>query len=325
MSARMRITALAFVLAACAARPAGATCGAEGCPLDIRGPEVGAARFGFELGYQFVDQDKLWDGDSEAGTQAPDEHEVEVRTRTNSVLATGRAQFGDRVLVTSTLPYMDRFHSHIVEHTELVEYQYSGFGDLLTIGQVSVLGAHVHSPVSLSLRGGIKLPTGRTEVPAIDGEQPEPSARPGSGSTDWLAGFQARKLVGTKTFGGERIEMPISLSSTWRWNGQGTEDYQVGDEVQATLAGGWALSSPLRALLQLNFRHHDGDDPGESGDESHAAEGTSLYVTPGLQALLTNQMSAYGYVQIRAYEHTSGPELIAPYHLSFGLSYSLPQ
>jgi len=186
-----------------------------------------------------------------------------------------------------------------------------------------VLGAHVHSPVSLSLRGGIKLPTGRTEVPEVDGEQPEPSARPGSGSTDWLAGFQARKLVGTKTLSGERIEMPISVSSTWRWNGKGTEDYQVGDEVQATLAGGWALSSPLRALLQVNFRHHDGDDPGESGDESHAASGTSLYVTPGMQGRITNQISAYGYLQIRAYEHTSGPELIAPYHLSFGLSYSL--
>ena len=325
MSARFGLVALAFVALAFAARSAHATCGAEGCPLDIRGPEVGAARFGFELGYQFVDQDKLWDGDEEAGPQAPDEHEVEVRTRTNSVLATGRAQFGDRVLVTSTLPYMDRFHSHLVNHTELVQYQYSGFGDLLTIGQVSVLGAQVHSPVSLSLRGGIKLPTGRTEVPAVDGEQPEPSARPGSGSVDWLAGFQARKLVGTKTLSGERIEMPISLSSTWRWNGQGTDDYKVGDEVQANLAGGWAVSSPLRALLQLNFRHHDGDDPGESGDESHAASGTSLYVTPGVQGRISNQVSAYGYLQIRAYEHTSGPELIAPYHLSFGLSYSLAQ
>jgi hypothetical protein len=324
MSVRLKVLgAMVFtVLLAC---PAHATCGAEGCPLDIRGPEVGAARFGFELGYQFVDQDKLWDGDSEAGPQAPDEHELEVETRTKTVLATGRAQFGDRVLVTSTLPYMDRFHTHIVQHVVPQSWQYSGFGDLLTIGQLSVLGAQVHSPVSLSLRGGIKLPTGRTEVPEVDGEQPEPSARPGSGSVDYVAGFQARKLVGTKTVHGQRIEMPISLSSTWRWNGRGTEDYKMGDEVQATLAGGWAVSSPVRALLQLNYRQHDGDDPGVSGDESHAASGTSLYVTPGLQGRITNQISAYGYWQIRAYQHTSGPELIAPYHLSFGLSYSLAQ
>ena len=79
MSARFGFAAL-VLLALVAARPAHATCGAEGCPLDIRGPEVGAARFGFELGYQFVDQNKLWDGDDEAGTQAPDEHEVEVQT-----------------------------------------------------------------------------------------------------------------------------------------------------------------------------------------------------------------------------------------------------
>ena len=41
--------------------------------------------------------------------------------------------------------------------------------------------------------------------------------------------------------------------------------------------------------------------------------GNSLYVTPGLRGQITNQIAAYGYMQIRAYEHTSGPELIAPF------------
>ena len=55
MSKRVKIfAALACAALAFGARPAHATCGAEGCPLDIRGPEVGAARFGFELGYQFA-------------------------------------------------------------------------------------------------------------------------------------------------------------------------------------------------------------------------------------------------------------------------------
>jgi hypothetical protein len=316
----------AFALLVVAAGAAQASCGAEGCPLDVRGPEVGGARYGFELGYQYVDQDKLWDGDAEAGAPADDEHEVEVETRTNSVLATGRAEFGSRILVTSSIPYMNRFHTHLVQHHVgfyvPASWQYSGFGDLLTTAQATVLGAKLHDPVSLALRAGIKLPTGRTEVPEVDGEQPEPSARPGTGSTDFVAGFQARRLVATRSFAGQRFEIPFSLGVTGRWNGRGTEDYKVGDSIEANLAGGWALTSPLQLLMQVNYRHHDGDDPGDSGDESHTASGTSVYVTPGLRGRITNQIAAYGYAQIRAYEHTSGPELIAPYHLSFGLSYS---
>jgi hypothetical protein len=318
---------LSAALLLVAAGAAQATCGAEGCPLDIRGPELAGSRFGFELGYQFVDQDKLWDGDDEAGPPDDEDHEVEVETRTSSVLATGRAQFGQRVLVTSTIPYMNRTHTHLVQHHPgfyvPASWDYSGFGDLLTTAQATVLGAKLHDPLGLALRAGIKLPTGRTDVPEVDGEQPEPSARPGSGSTDFLAGFQVRKLVATKTLKGHRIDVPLSLSSTWRWNGKGTEDYKVGDEVQATLAGGYALSAPLQFLMQVNYRHHDGDEPGESGDESHIASGTSVYVTPGLRGQVTPAIAAYGYFQIRAYEHTSAPELIAPYHLSFGLSYSV--
>ena len=323
----MRRLLLSIGLLALSAGVSRASCGAEGCPLDVRGPEVAGAHYGFELGYQYVDQDKLWDGDSEAGAPTVDDHEVEVETRTNTMLATGRAEFGRRFLVTSSLPYMNRYHTHLVQHHVgfyvPATWQYSGFGDLLTTAQATILGAHLHDPVSLALRAGIKLPTGRTQVPEVDGEQPEPSARPGTGSTDFVAGFQARRLVATKSFAGRRIDIPFSLGMTGRWNGSGTEGYTVGNSIEANLAGGWALTSPLQLLMQVNYRHHDGDDPGASGDESHTASGNSLYVTPGLRGQITNQIAAYGYMQIRAYEHTSGPELIAPFHLSFGLSYSV--
>ena len=330
MRLRGALVAFVFALGCClTAKAARASCGAEGCPLEVRGPELMGNHFGFDLGYQYVNQDKLWDGNGEAGPPTPEDHEVETLTRTNSIMGTGRAQFGQRVLVTSTIPYMNRTHTHLVQHHPgfyvPATWNYSGFGDLLTIAQASVLGSKVHDPVSFSVRGGIKLPTGRTNVPEVDGEQPEPSARPGSGSVDWLAGAQVRKLVATKTLKGQRIDVPVSLSGTWRWNGKGTEDYKVGDEVQAALSGGWALSRPLLALLQVNYRHHDSDEPGESGDVSHIAAEESVYLTPGLRGQVTNDIAAFGYWQIRVYEHTTAPELIAPYHLSFGLSYSFAQ
>ena len=127
--------------------------------------------------------------------------------------------------------------------------------------------------------------------------------------------------MATKTLKGQRIEVPVSVSSNWRWNGRGTEDYKMGDEVQATAAGGWALSGPLRRC-QVNFRHHDGDDPGVLGRRVAHGLGNLALHHAGRARAGHAEIAAYGYWQIRAYEHTSGPELIAPYHLSFGLSYS---
>ena len=93
--------------------------------------------------------------------------------------------------------------------------------------------------------------------------------------------------------------------------------------LDGSTAGGWALSVPVRALVQVAYTHHEGDDPGNSGDESHTAASTSVYVSPGLRAQITPGIAALGFWQVRVYEHTDGPLLIAPYHLVFGLSYSL--
>src|SRR5258705_499587 len=117
----------------------------------------------------------------------------------------------------------------------------------------------------------------------------------------------------------------MSLGASWRANGKGTEEYRMGNEAQATFAGGYALSGPLRLLMQVTWRHHEGDDVGQSTEGGHTTAGTSVYVTPGLRGQITNQIAAFGYWQFRAYEHTDGPQLVAPHHLLFGLSYSFTQ
>ena len=76
--------------------------------------------------------------DSEAGPPTDDDHEVEVETRELGSRH-GRA-LGQASSVSSTLPYMDRFHctwSSTIPAYVPAEWQYSGFGDLLTIGQVA--------------------------------------------------------------------------------------------------------------------------------------------------------------------------------------------
>ncbi len=326
MSTRHGFLVAVALSAACVGPSAArASCGAEGCPLEIRGPESGGGRFGLEMGYQFVDQDKLWDGSGTAGAPDPLAHEVEVETRTQTWLLTGRGSFGRRLLVSSTLPYIDRMHNHLVQHHPGLfvpaEWHYRGLGDLLTSAQYNVIGGGGHG-TSLDLRAGIKLPTGRRNVPEVDGAQPEPPARPGTGSTDFIAGFQLRRPIDTRTLKGAPVAIPVSLGVVVRANGRGTEGYRMGNEAQATLAGGYALSGPLRLLMQVNWRYHAGDDPGASGEGDHTPAGTSLYLTPGIRAQVTSGIAAFGYWQVRAFEHTDGPQLVAPHHLLFGLSYS---
>jgi len=330
LSARGWLAGLALLAAsALFAGTAQASCGAEGCPLELRGPDAAGGRFGFDLGYQFVDQNRLWDGNGVAGPADPEEHEVEVQTMTSTMAGTARGQFGPRFLMTATLPYMTREHEHLIQHHPgyFVEqhWRYSGFGDLLTVGQYTPIGTSPGQKTALDLRAGIKLPTGRTDVPEIDGEQPEPPARPGSGSVDYVMGFQLRQNLGSRPRLGQPALVPLSLSANYRVNGKGTEDYRMGNQVMATLSGSYALSPPLRALLQLNFDHHEGDDPGESEEGGHTTEGTSLYISPGLRGQITGQVAAYAYFQIRAYEYTAGPQLIAPHHLLLGFSYSFAQ
>lgn len=45
--------------------------------------------------------------------------------------------------------------------------------------------------------------------------------------------------------------------------------------------------------------------------------------SPGLQAKIRSGISAFGYDQFRLYQHTNGPQLVSPYHLVFGLGYTL--
>ena len=311
------------------ATSAHATCGAESCPL-VRDGLHGPGRFAVDVRLQEATQDQLWDGtakttldDVMAGAE-PD-GEVELYTRTRTLIAEARLRLTDRLSVFATLPYMDREHRHAIAHTTTFDpasvdtWTYRGLADATVLGQFHVLGSH-HGP-SVMLQVGAKLPTGRAHV---DGEVRdnagvesalEPAARPGTGSLDGIAGVYLSHPLPVKGLS------PLAVTVQQRWMGKGTDDYRVGDELHAGVATGLALHDRVTLLAQLNYAKHGADVSADATEASHSAI-EAFFVTPGVRVELGAGLSAYGMLQLRAWTKSEEATVVAPRHLMLGLTWA---
>jgi len=326
-----RALALAVALALVAPARSFANCGAEGCPLDPHGLEASARRWTLDFGYQRVDQDRTWDGTHQVNGPEEAGHITELFTRTNTWSLNGRAQVLPSLRLSATLPYLDREHAHEASHelhpghfvTTRAEWKYEGLGDATLLAQWAALGSPESGPGALTLQGGAKLPTGKRHVEEVDGEEPEPPARPGTGSTDALAGLQLLRSWHLPTFGGRSTTLPLVASAMARWNGRGTDGYRMGNEWHTSLSTSYELGRGVSLLAQANAVFHSRDEVGNTDAEPHHTGGTSVFATPGLRLELPGGSSVYGYWQVRAYERTNGPQLVAPSHLILGASFGL--
>ena len=334
MSLPRLVVPAVLALALVAPAPARATCGAEGCPIVREGLGTGASRFAFDLRYQDVTQDRIWNGTGEAvlaeviaAAGVPGAHgEVELFTRTRSWVAELRAQLLPDLRLTATLPYMQREHRHLLAHTPVFNplfvnrWNFEGLADATVLVNYRVL--HREGLPRVSVQGGVKLPTGKTHVAdeALDSfgfeSTLEPSARPGSGSTDWVAGALASQPLPWKR------ALPLTASVFARWNRKGTDDYQVGDEVQAGLSGGFAPLARLTLLAQVNYSGHASDVSADATEAAHSGM-KSLYITPGVTVRLSPLLSVYGLFQTRAWGKSDEATVVATNHFLFGTTLSL--
>jgi hypothetical protein len=330
---RPHVLAVLGLLAAAFPTAALANCGAEGCPLASQGPEVTRGAFSFNLGYQAIEQNGYWNGSHsissaealavEGGTG----HIVEQLTRTRAWTLGARARLTDRLDVTLALPWIDRVHRHALAHHPGYfiesEWHMQGLGDASAAANWTVLAPADPGSGTLRVTLGAKLPTGKRSAAEVDGESPEPSARPGSGSTDAMFGAAYHRAFGVRTPRGTSGSLPLMASAGARVNGKGTSGYRMGNEWQADLGSSYPLHRGIRLLAQLNLSGHARDDVGETDAEPHNTGGTALFASPGLQADLIPGVSAFGYYQFRLWQHTNGPQLVSPFHLNFGLAYTL--
>jgi hypothetical protein len=318
----------AVTLLAPAAR---ANCGAEGCPFVRDAFGASRGRYSFDVRYQYVTQDQLWNGSSPATLeeilgQADPHGEVELFTKSQTWTAEGHAQLTPDLRLVAVLPYIEREHQHMINHSGVydpryvVSWNFQGLGDASIVAQYRVL-KHAGGP-SLELQGGVKLPTGRTHLPdetqinfGIETTL-EPSARPGTGATDWITGaFYTQPLPGKDV-------LPLTANVLARWTGKGTDGFEVGDELQAGMSGGYMAKPWLTLIGQVNFSAHGSDVSADPGETAHSAM-RALYLTPGVSMRVSPAMILYGIYQARVWGQTDEATILGKSHFMIGTTYSL--
>ena len=333
------------VLALMALAPrAQANCGAESCPLDNSALGGRARRFSFELSYQYVDQSR-----ARVGTHRGDVAEAyasggEVRTISQVTTTRAYCSLGSNWLVSASLPAIDRLHRHVtaegLPEPELREWQYSGLGDLTLVGNGTVFRTRSEfSPFSAAVQAGIKLPTGRRHIQAIDGEEPEPHARPGTGSTDFLAGLQLVQTLPMPALSpGNTV---LFASALYTHTGRGVDDYRIGRLFETHLGASCPLVDRLRLLAQVSSqtRAKDRSESVESGTgDEHAGHreveaeggvhentgGTAVFAAPGLRFEISPWLALSTYIQLPLYQRVNGTQLVAASQFWIGTSYKLP-
>lgn len=317
----MRWLRMSFALAlAITARVALAGCGCEFCPID-QGSQWHEAKFTLDLTQQYIDQDQPRAGTEDVAVGAIPSHHDEVRMINRATTASLGYHPGEAWTLSATLPYVSRTHEHIDNETptpEIMRWSYSGLGDL------EVLATRFVTPAGGGARYfarlGVKAPTGKQNVGTVDGEQPEPVSRPGTGSWDLLAGLGVEWRVGAP--GGART-MPVRLFLTGRLNGKGTDDYRAGSEIQAHLGSAYAFAGPVSALLQTNLRVRAKDGIGSTDEEAGHTGGTSWFLSPGLRVTVAPETSIYGLYQVPLVQRVNGIQLTARANLYFGISRGL--
>lgn len=327
----LRTLLAALSIAALVAPAARANCGAEGCPFvrDAFGATRG--RYSFDLRFQGVTQDELWNGTQSASIDdilagAERHGEVELFTQTETWTAEGHAMLTPRLRLLASLPYIHREHQHMLAHVPVYDprfvntWNFEGLGDMVLLGQYRAF-THAGGP-SLELQGGVKLPTGRTHVPDETKDNfgfestLEPSVRPGTGSTDWLTGASYVQPLPW------RNATPITANAIAKWTGKGTDGFKVGDQLEAGLSGGYSPRSWITLIAQVNFSAHGRDVSADETEAAHTAM-QSLYLSPGVTLRLSQAMIVYGIYQQRVYAHSEEPTVIGNNHFLIGTTYSL--
>ncbi len=183
----------------------------------------------------------------------------------------------DRITLAARLPYKwirvrERSGDGHLEGT----HRNDGLGDLSMFGTAVLWRNRSVLPSTwLEARALLKLPTGEDDK-KIDGEE-DPHLEPGTGSWDWGLGLA----------GSHHMERGALYGSVfYRFNNEGSFDYQYGDVFLGTLAftsspialGGVAGGRNLRIGSELNFRYAGYDE--SRGVRYEDSGGSIFYLSP---------------------------------------------
>lgn len=190
-----------------------------------------------------------------------------------------------------------------------------------SLGDMKVIGRYqgFTKKHNLGVLLGLKLATGSTNEygtsndPTAPGLVPiDPGLQPGTGTTDVIFGAYYNDAISQHWgyFTQATYQSPLYLS-----NG-----YRPGNTLNASLGVRYVGFDMIVPQIQLNFR----DIQRDSGTRADTVStgGTLLYISPGLVAAVSDQVSLYAFVQVPIYQDVNGVQLAPQFIPSVGVRYS---
>jgi hypothetical protein len=313
---QLHILALASLVAVGQAQ---ASCGAAFCSTlnDWLSLTQGVAQ-GWRIWGQaeYINLNQLREGTKKISPdEATGEHK-EIKTINRNFLLGMEYGFAQDWSVGLMLPYSNREHSHIHDDMgtpTLESWEFDDLGDARV--KLRYQPSHQHGgDLTWSLNGGLKLPTGKTNVRNIDGEEAERSVQPGTGTTDLLLGgglAYAPLALSGNLFANLSLQLPLNEKDGFRpgW--------------RTTLQGGWQypVSGKVDFLLQANLLHV-GRDGGANAEPKESGR-TEVAIVPGLAYAWSRSLNLYAQFELPVYQKVNGIQLTHDYALSAGLSLML--
>ncbi|MBI2466751.1 MAG: transporter [Candidatus Rokubacteria bacterium] len=259
-------------------------------------------------------------GTLKEGTETvPDPQDQEVTTFEEDLTAVyGLAR---DLTVGATLPIVERRLRFDDAAGQRRTISADGLGDLTLVGAYRVFRRDVErGTTQVSLLGGLKLPTGATDIrdsdlPRLTGgtkTRLPPSLQPGSGSVDGIVG-----LAGFHNM--DRLSFYASVQG--KLNTEGAQDFQAGDSLFYDLSADYVLLPERNMFLILELNGVVTARAEQAGRTVRDSGGHLLLVSPGIQYLPIPPLILEASVQIPIYRDLNGRQLAPDWSVVVGLRY----
>ncbi len=291
------------IAAACAAillfMPAQALACACGCDVFDVGTSAlfpsGHGQGSMFAEYDYMDQNRNWSNDH----QAPSANNDDKQIRSNFLVLGGQYMFHCGFGVMLEVPVTNRLF-RTDDGSGVGSFNHTALGDIRLMGVYSGFTKSMTTGIIF----GVKLPTGDFHYTGFDRD-----TSIGSGSTDLLLGGyhfgQLDKLGDWTYYGQVLMQAPMAYQGGYR---PGTDvNGAFGVYYRGLSFGGnkFKLSPVAQVIVSARTR-----DAGPAADPPNSGY-QRLLIAPGLQ-LDTPNFRLYGDVELPAYQHINGNQLVAP-------------
>jgi len=257
------------------------------------------------LQYAFQDQDRNWNGTSEAPSTDNDDKKIETSFLTAGMQYMFSSSWGAQI----EIPYDFRYFKAIDENNNISSHSWSQLGDIRIEGIYTGFFADLSAGVTF----GLKLPTGSYKE---DPELVDRDTQIGTGSTDLLlGGFYRGNLDRNQWwdwFAQMQLDVPVLIQAQYR---PGVELNTAAGIDYRRLALGPVRISPVAQVIFSERTSDSGDaaNPDNSGYQR-------ILLSPGIEFHI-HPVKIYADAEFPVYQNFTGNQLAAPVLFKVSVSF----